>query len=165
MALAESSTCCVVHDEKGGTPQYHLDKKNGFVKAELATRNVCLDGTAFSTRWLRFSTQFVWGLHLSKWYWGTPLHPIVQEADDMQVCQPDERSRLGHKVGDGLLGKRNREDLHGSIAPQVHMLAQVDSGKAALSKLSYETIIPQPLADEITHPAESFVDCLMLSKV
>jgi len=45
------------------------------------------------------------------------------------------------------------------------MLAQVDSGKAALSKLSYETIIPQPLADEITHPAESFVDCLMLSKV
>ena len=30
--------------------QYHLDKKNGFVKAELSIRNLCLDGAAFSTR-------------------------------------------------------------------------------------------------------------------
>src|SRR5947209_1293847 len=34
---------------KGLAAQYHLDKKNGFVKAELSTCNLCLDGTAFST--------------------------------------------------------------------------------------------------------------------
>src|SRR6266699_4130240 len=74
------------------------------------------------------------------------LHTVVEHRHDMRMLQMSNGSCLLEKVGCLLIGEPDVQDFERSVRVQIHLLSQIDLGKAASPQKTEKTIAAKLLS-------------------